>query len=208
MTSFDRVSVQGPFAVIVTSGKPPSARASGDPVALERVQVRVEGRTLLVRPAASGWVGYPGREPAPAVVRVSTQAIASAALTGSGSLEVDRLTGARVSVTNEGSGRITIGRLEADVASLGAVGSGGIAVAGRAKQASLLARGAASVDAAGLSVADLALTSETAGAMTVDAIRSAKVSASGAGAVTITGTAACQVTRRGLGPLACGGSTR
>jgi hypothetical protein len=204
ITSFDRVRVEGPFAVTVATGKAPSARASGSADALERVQLRVEGRTLIVRPNMSAWGGFPDRESTPARISVSTQAVQTALLLGSGRLEVDRMKGARTVLTVEGSGRLAVGMLDADVASLAAAGSGGIEAAGRAKQASVIARGAAEVRAPELIVSDLTLTSETAGAVALHATRSARVTASGLGAVQVNGNAACEVRKLGAGTLSCG----
>jgi hypothetical protein len=204
ITSFDRIRVEGPFVVTVTTGKTPSARASGTAEALERVTVRVEGRTLLVRPNVSGWGGYPGRQDAPARVAVSTPALHTISLLGSGRVEVDRIRAPKATLTVEGSGRMSVGTLEADTASLAVAGSGGIEAAGRVKQASALARGVAEIRASDLVVSDLSLVSETAGTVTLNATRSAKVSSTGVGAVEVLGTAACEVKKVGSGPLSCG----
>lgn len=204
VTSFDRIRVEGPFVVTVSTGKSPSARASGTAEALERVMVRVEGRTLLVRPNVSGWGGYPGRQDAPARVAVSTPGLHTVNLLGSGRVDVDRMNGAKATLTVEGSGRLSVGSVDVDTAMLGVSGAGGIDAAGRAKQASALARGAAEIRAGDLIVADLSLVSETAGAVTLNATRSAKVSATGVGAVEVLGSAACEVKKVGSGPLRCG----
>ncbi len=206
VTSFDRVRVEGPFAVRVVTGKAPSARATGSAEALERVQLRVEGRTLLVRPNLSSWGGYPGQSQAPVSIVVTTPALLTAVLLGSGRLDIDRMTGARAVVTVEGSGRIAIAALDVDTASLAAAGSGGIEAAGRTKQAVVIVRGVAEVRAPGLIASDLTLTAETAGAVTLQASRSAKVTAAGLGAVEVAGNAACEVRQLGAGPVTCGRS--
>jgi hypothetical protein len=204
VTSFDRIRVEGPFTVAVTTGKAVSARASGDAEALERVQLRVEGRTMLIRPNLSGWGGYPGKQGAPARITVTTPDLNTAILIGSGSLDIDRIRGMKAVLTVEGSGRLTAGQVDVDNLSLAIAGSGGIEVSGHAKQAAAVARGAAGISAPGLIVADLILTSETAGAVSMHATRSAKVTALGIGAVQVAGTAACEVKQAGSGPLACG----
>ena len=204
VTSFDRIRVEGPFAVTVTTGKAPSARASGSAEALERVQLRVEGRTLLVRPSLSGWGGYPGRQDAPATIAVTTPDLHTAMLLGSGRLEVDRIRGARAVLTAEGSGRLVVRQLDVDSASLAVAGAGGIEAAGRAKQVAAVARGAAEIRADDLVAPDLNLIAETAGSVTLTATRSAKVRASGVGSVEVLGSAACEVQKLGSGPLRCG----
>jgi hypothetical protein len=204
VTSFDRVRIEGPFAVTVTTGKPPSARATGSAAALEQVQLRVEGRTLLVRPSQSAWGGFPGRQDSPVSISVSTPDLHTAILLGSGRLDIDRIRGARAVLTVEGSGRLAVRSLEVDTASLAVAGSGGIEAAGRAKQLAAVARGAAEIRAGDLIVPDLTLVAETAGQVTLHATRSAKVTASGVGAVEVLGTAACEVRKLGSGPLSCG----
>lgn len=204
VTSFDRIRVEGPFAVTVTTGKAPSARASGSAEALERVQLRVEGRTLLIRPSLSGWGGYPGRQDAPATIAVTTPDLHTAVLLGSGRLDVDRMRGARAVLTAEGSGRLSVRQLEVDYASLAVAGSGGIEAAGRARQVAAVARGAAEIRADDLVAPDLNLIAETAGSVTLTATRTARVRASGVGSVEVLGSAACEVQKLGSGPLRCG----
>jgi hypothetical protein len=204
VTGFDRIRVEGPFAVTVTTGKAPSARATGSAGALDRVQLRVEGRTLLIRPNLSGWGGFPGRQDAPATIAVSTPELSTAVLLGSGRLEIDRMRGARAVLTAEGSGRLSVRALDVDNASLAVAGAGGIEAAGRAKQVAAIARGAAEIRAGDLITPDLNLVAETAGSITLHATRSAKVRASGVGAVEVLGSAACEVQKLGSGPLRCG----
>lgn len=204
VTSFDRIQVEGPFAVTVSTGKAVSAKASGSDDALERVSVRVEGRTMLIRPNLSGWGGFPGKQPGTASIAVTTPDLNTAIVTGSGSLAIDRMKSPRAVLTVEGSGRLAVRAIEADNATLAIAGSGIIEAAGRAKQAVAVARGAAEIRAGDLAVSDLTLTSESAGTITMQANRSAKVNALGIGAIAVGGTAACEVRKVGGGPLTCG----
>jgi len=203
ITSFDRIRVEGPFVVTVATGRPVSARASGDAPALDRIRLRVEGRTLLVRGDES-WGGFPDGRRGPVTLTLSTPALDTAILLGSGSLAVDRMKAPRVILTVEGAGRVAVDRIEADNLSLAIAGSGRIEAAGTARVGAAVARGAAEIAAPGLTVTDLSLTSETAGAVTIAAARSARVVATGLGPVTVAGTAACEVRQTGTGPLRCG----
>jgi hypothetical protein len=196
--------VDGPFVVTVSTGKAVSARASGSPEAIERLTLRVEGRTMLIKPNASGWGGLPGKQSAPVRISVTTPELTTAMLLGSGSLDIDRIRGARVILTVEGSGRLAVRAIDADNVSLAVAGAGTIEAAGRTRQAAGLARGAAEIHAGDLIVSDLTLTSQSAGAVTMNAVRSAKVSALGVGPVSVFGSAACEVRQLGSGPLSCG----
>lgn len=51
VTSFDRIRVEGPFEVTVATGRAAGATISGDARQLDRAEVRVDGTTLVVRPA-------------------------------------------------------------------------------------------------------------------------------------------------------------
>jgi hypothetical protein len=204
VTSFDRIRVEGPFAVTVATGKPVSAKVSGDDVAIERVSVRVEGRTMLIRPSLSSWGGYPGKASAAPKITLTTPDLNTAILIGSGGLDIDRMKGMRIVLTAEGSGRLTVRQLDADNASLAIAGAGVLDVSGKARQAAAVARGVSEISAPDLSVADLTLTTESAGAVRMQASRSAKVAAMGIGAVEVGGTAACEVKQTGGGPVQCG----
>lgn len=186
------------------TGKPVSARAAGSEAALERVSIHVDGQTLTIRANPSGWGGYPGRQDTPATIALTTPDLATAILLGSGSLAVDRMKAPRVAVTVEGSGRAAVNRIEADAAALAVAGSGGIEAGGHVSQLTALARGAAEIRASGLAAADLTLTSESAGTVSMQASRSAKVDARGVGPIDVAGNAACLVTKTGAGPLKCG----
>lgn len=204
LTSFDRIRVEGPFRVTVTKGQSLSARAVGSPGALDRISVKLEGRTLTIRPDTSVWGGYPGQQIAPATVNVTAPELSSAILLGSGSLDIGRMSGLHVMLTVEGAGRLKVGNVAADNLSLGLLGSGSVDVAGTAKTATVTVRGAAEIHADQLDVADLTLTTESAGTVAMRATRSAKVTASGMGETRVEGKAACTVSRLGVGPVSCG----
>lgn len=203
VTSFDRIRVEGPFLVSITTGRAVSARARGEAAAIDRVQLRVEGRTLLVR-AGSSWSGFSDAAPGPVSITLTTPALDTAILLGSGSLDIDRITGARAVLTVEGSGRLAVRAIEVDNLSLAIAGAGSVDAAGKARVGALIARGQGTVQARGLTVADLSVVADTASPVTVTATRSARVTASGLGPVKVVGSAACEVRQTGAGPVRCG----
>lgn len=204
LTSFDRIRVEGPFRVTVIKGPSPSAKTVGSERALDRVTVKQEGRTLTIRPDMSAWGGYPGEQVAPATVSVTVPELSTAILLGSGSLDIDGMSGLRVMLNVEGSGRLRVGNVTADNLSLGLLGAGSVDLAGTVKTATAIVRGAAEIHADQLTVADLTLTTESAGTVAMRATRSAKVTASGMGETRVEGKAACAVSRLGVGPVSCG----
>src|SRR4051795_2583641 len=65
ISSFEKVRVDGPFKVTLTTGVPPFARATGSPDALDRVSIDVRGNTIVVHSNLDSWGGYPGRDAGP-----------------------------------------------------------------------------------------------------------------------------------------------
>ena len=55
VTSFDRIRLDGPFKVRLTTNVAPFARATGSPEALDGVSLEVQGRTLIIHFNRSSW---------------------------------------------------------------------------------------------------------------------------------------------------------
>lgn len=201
---FDRIQLEGPFHVAVTTGRSSSAAAIGDPAALDRVTIEVTGRTLRIRPNRSAWGGGSGAD-GPVRIVVSTHALHAASVAGSGALAIDKVKAMRFDAMLSGNGRLSLGAVEADTLVLAAIGGGTLNVSGKAKILRAAIRGAAELDAPSLRVDDADLQADTSGAIRFAAARAAKVSAAGAGDVTISGAPACTVTHTGAGQLRCGG---
>ncbi|HEX8622074.1 MAG TPA: head GIN domain-containing protein [Allosphingosinicella sp.] len=204
VTDFDRIQVDGPYRVTVTTGGSSAARAEGSPDALERVSVDVLGRTLRVRANRSGWGGYPGERSGPVRVALTTREVRSATVIGSGSLDVDRTRGLRVDLTVSGSGRLAVARVEADNLVVGLLGGGRITLAGRAKQLKATVQGSGDLAAAGLSADDAQIAADTAGSVAVAVARTVKLNATGPGDVEILGNPSCTLEGQGSGNVVCG----
>jgi len=191
VTSFTKVKVEGPFKVTLATGVAPFARASGSSIALDRVDVDVQGDTLVVRSSASSWGGYPGTDPGPVEISIGTHDLTNAWLSGAGTLAIDGVRGLSFALSVQGSGRAEIGSVDADQMNVSVVGSGSARLAGRAKKLVALARGLAEVDAGGLAATDATIGAE--GATTIDANVSdaATVDASGPATIRLTGRPSC-----------------
>jgi hypothetical protein len=204
ITDFDRVQVDGPYRVTLTTGRSASARAEGSTEALDLVSVDVQGGTLRVRRNRSAWGGYPGDGAGPVTIALTSRDLRNAAVVGSGSLDINRAKGLRVDLSVSGSGRLTVGSVEADNLIVGLLGGGRIALAGRAKQLKATIQGSGDLAAAGLSADDAQIASDTAGNVVVAVARTAKVTATGPGDVEIIGGPACTVQAKGSGQVLCG----
>lgn len=204
VTSFDRIHVEGPYEVVLATGRPSSVIASGSALAIERVSIEVQGRTLRIRANRSAWGGYPGQSAGPVKLNVGTHELSAASVSGSGSLAVDRAKGLRFDVTLAGSGRIGIGSVEADNLTIGLVGSGKISLAGKAKELVASVQGAGDLDAPKLTAEEARISADTAGTITVAVKRAAEITASGLGDTNILGKPACTVKGQGAGRVTCG----
>ena len=204
VTDFDRVQVDGPFVVTLSTGKAGSAVATGDQQAIDRVSIEVQGRLLKVRPNRSAWSGFPGEEGGPLAIALTTHGLRGASVIGSGSLAIDKARAMRLDVAVSGSGRIAIGAVEADTLNLGLLGSGRIAIGGKTEKLRATVQGSGDLDAAGLVADDADIVADTAGTIAVTVNGPASVTATGPGDTSVLGTPACAVKSRGSGRVLCG----
>ena len=202
---FDRVDIQGPYEVQIATGAPSSAaRATGDQPSLERVSVEVQGRTLRVRPNSSAWGGYPGDRPGPVTIHLTTRDLRAASVVGSGKLAIDRVKGLRVDLSVSGSGSLSAASVDADTLVVSLLGSGRIALAGRTKLLRAAVQGTGDLAGSAFEGEDVELAADTAGTVTVGAVRTAKVRATGPGDVEIAGSPACTLTGVSKAMVRCG----
>jgi hypothetical protein len=201
LSGFDRIRVEGPFDVTVTTGGSATARAEGDTRAVQDVEVRTLGSTLVVSRGVNGWGGYPGAARRAPKIVVSAPNLRGVSLTGSGRVSVSRMRGARVDLSLTGTGTVQVSEIDADQLVAVLVGTGAMSLAGRTLGANVQTNGAGTIDAQGLTANDLQLNAQSAGDATFTVRRTAKVSALGQGTVRVGGGATCTV--NGAGPVVC-----
>lgn len=201
---FDRVQIEGPYQVTLATGRSSSARATGGQSALDRVSVEVRGRTLHVRASRSAWGGDPREATGPVRIEITTRELRAGTVAGAASLAIDRAGGLRLDFSLSGSGRLAIASVDADLLVVGLLGSGKILLAGKAKQLRASIQGTGDLDAARFRAEDADIGADTAGAIAVTALRTARVRANGTGEVTISGSPACTVTGLSAGGVRCG----
>lgn len=202
--SFDRVRVEGPFEVSVATGSP-GARASGDQRVIDRLEIAVNGTTLVVRLGNGGWGETPsGKTGAPPVVTLSTPRLSGASLSAGARLRIAEMRGPRVDVAVTGAGTLDLAEADADQLNATLVGPGQINIAGKARRALLLANGPGVLDAGGLATNDLTVRLEGTGEVKAAARYTAQVTSTGLGRVTVAGDAKCIVKAVSDGPVSCG----
>lgn len=205
VTSFDRVRVEGPYLVTLSTNRAPFARAIGSPAQLDAIDLRVEGRTLIVR-QRSGAVrnGESGR----VEIAVGTPDLRSALLVGSGRLRIDRLKGLEVALGLQGSGVLTVADVQADRVGGAVEGSGKMELAGRSKSATLSARGTGTMRAEALRTAEVTAAADGAAELSAFPAERATVSATGTAMVQLSGSAACTLKVSGSASVSGCGKVR
>jgi hypothetical protein len=193
ITSFEKIRVEGPFKVTVTTGVAPFARASGSPAAIDKVAIETRGNTLVVHTNLDSWGGYPGRDSGPVEIFVGTHDLSSGWISGAGSLAIDKAKGLSFDLSVQGSAAGAIRQANVDQLNLSVVGTGSASVAGHASKMTAVVRGVASLNAAGLAVKDATLGAEGSSTVAANVSDSATVDGSGAIAIQLTGRPACTV---------------
>lgn len=188
IVSFDRIRMEGPFDVVLTTGKAPSAKAEGPVGALDTVDLRVEGRTLIVR-QRSGWNG--AGKGVPLRLLLGTPDIRAASLIGSGRLQIDRMTGLSANLALAGPGQLKVADVRADRLDLLAGGSGTVTLAGSVKAGRIGTEGSVVLDASALQSEELVLVATGSSEVRAAARRSVNLTASGAATVTLQDPVAC-----------------
>ena len=204
--SFERIRVEGPFDVRLTTNRSPSARASGDASALEALDLRVEGNSLVVRSRAMSKSSERRRERrGVTIVTLATPRLVSATVIGGGALKIDgALTAAQLDLSLNGAGSLSVSAVATDQLNTTLTGTGKMTLAGRARRARLLLSGSGAVVADDLVAADLIIRTEGSGTARATARFTAQVTTSGLGEVTVLGTPTCTVKAIGGGPVTCG----
>jgi Putative auto-transporter adhesin, head GIN domain len=204
VTDFDRIEVDGAYDVSVETGRSPSARATGSGAGLDRLLVEVRGRTLRIRMSRVNGMSWRSDPIVPPKVKIGVPGLREASLRGSGSLSISKMRSATIRLFQVGSGSLSVATIEADRLFANQAGSGMMALRGKALIGALSVEGSGQLAAEGLSVTDLTLTSRSAGATKVSAVRTANVTSNASGEVTVSGRAACTVTATGSGEVRCG----
>ncbi|MGN6375694.1 MAG: head GIN domain-containing protein [Sphingomonas sp.] len=202
--SFERLRVNGPFAVTVTTGQPPSGSATGSLDAVQGITLEVDGDTLVISMGARNWTSDAGQAITPPTITVSTPSLKSAAINSGALVSIDAVKGQIVSLTLNGSGTLTVGKVTADQFAATIVGTGAMTLAGTAGKGRFIVSGPGSFDADKLIVGDLTARSDGSGEMHLAARYTASVTTTGLGPVTVAGSPSCTVRAIAGGPVQCG----
>ncbi len=201
--AFDRIEVSGPYDVIVSTGGSPSAKATGGGKLLDETEVVVEGNVLKIRPVRKNGFGWNWGKSGSAKFAVSTASLSGAAISGSGGISVDKVSGDFKGAIG-GSGDLNLRSVAGSAVDLSVGGSGSITAAGTAQSTAIKIGGSGDVDASGLAARTASVAIGGSGSAKASASDTAKISIAGSGDVVITGGAKCDVSKVGSGDVTCG----
>jgi len=202
LTGFDRVQIDGPFTVRIATGPTIGGRVVGTPRAIDAVDVRVEGQTLIVAPTRDDR-GRPDAASAdPLVIELSNDRLAAVSVRGPGRVRIERMAGAQLDLSLTGDGSIDVATIDARRIDARLIGSGRLTLAGQAGDAQFLVNGAATVDAAALTTDALLVQAQGTGTGRYRARYTAEITALGSGMVTVDGSPRCRT--QGSATIRCG----
>lgn len=194
MTSFEKIRVDGPYDVKVSTGVSPFARASGDWAAIDQLVMNVEGHTLVIRPPAGSPSADRGGK---LTIEVGTPGLTHAALNGAGRIRIDKVRGLAFDLAVVGAGTVDVAALDVEQLSVGLSGVAGSRLGGAAKSVKAVVRGSSRLDAGALETRDLRLGAEGSAVAHVKALTTANIQAMGPVTVVVEGGPACTVKAQG-----------
>src|SRR5689334_20664918 len=191
ITSFEKVRVEGPFKVRLSTGVAPFAMATGSPAAIDKVAIEMRGNTLVVHASTSSWGGYPGGDAGPVVIDLGTHDLTSAWLNGSGSMAIDKIRGLSFDLSVQGSGAAAIGVADVDQLNISVGGTASASLSGHTAKLTAVVRGVSSLDAVNLAIKDATIGAEGTATVAANVSNSVKVDGNGPITVRFTGGPAC-----------------
>lgn len=200
VTGFDRLRVDGPFAVEVVPGSA-GVTISGDRAAIDAVGVRVQAGTLILNSGLNSWESTAGKLAGGARIRVTVPGLRVVQTNGGTQLRIAEMRGDRLDVSQNGDGRIELAAVDAQDIGVTLAGSGTITLAGTALHTRVRLYGASNLDATGFTTADAQLISGSSGMLAMNVRYNARINAMSSGVVRVLGNAKCTVI--GQGPVEC-----
>lgn len=203
LTSFDTIHIEGDYIVEVADGRRIFATASGTRDALDMLEIEVRDRKLIVRRKQFGRWGSNDGMLTPVTIKIATQGLKGATLTGGGSLTLRGIDSPSLAVALDGPGRLETEAIKTDRLTASLNGAGSMRLAGETRDLTASVNGSGRLDARDLATLTLTLASSGSAASSFTASRTATLSSRGVGRIEIFGSAPCTVIGKGTGNISC-----
>jgi hypothetical protein len=198
---FTAVELKSAAEVTISAGPRFSVHADGDPRLLQRLTADVRGDTLILGWTQGGSVQVANQH---IHVTITMPRVSGAAISGAGTIAIDRVQGPGFDGSVGGAGTIRIAQLQVMRTALDMGGTGQIIAAGRTARIDASVSGVGAIDAANLAAGAGKFAMSGAGRIRARVNGPADVSLSGMGNVVVTGNPRCTVRKSGLGSVSCG----
>lgn len=199
---FDKVDLAAAADVQVHQGAGSAVHADGDGDLVNRLDLQVRQGTLVIR-----WL--PGQEPhnlhdEHLHIFVSMPRVAGAAVTGAGTVAVDRAEGPAFAGRVGGAGTLKVVALKAGQTSLDVSGTGTLEATGGTDKLIVHLSGVGSIKAGGLAARAGLIDMSGTGSVAARVNGPVEVKLSGLGSVNVLGQSQCIVHKSGWGSVHCG----
>jgi hypothetical protein len=199
--SFDQLIVEGDMQVTLTTGQPPSAKASGDKDRLNALKIDRQGNVVRIR---MGGLLSNRKIGEPIKIQLSGRNIRKLIMQGNGKITATDISVPELRVEIRGSGEIDIASLKNDRVVGLLVGSGKLTLGkGTAGNMEFLIDGAPNIAASGVIAEKLRLQQNGPATTHFTVKTSAEITNSGSGNITIDGNATCFVRQAGDANIKC-----
>lgn len=202
VTGFDGIDLRGSDDIDVRVGTGFSVRAEGPSDELDRLKIDRDGETLTVGRKTGSRFGW--NKGGKVRVYVTLPRLTEATVSGSGTIAVDHVEGAKFDGVIPGSGTLTIAAIKVDAAAFSITGSGNVRVAGTAKALEIDIAGSGEVDAPKLTAQSAKIEIPGSGTVRTVVDGPAAVEVSGSGEVDLGPNARCTIEKTGSGTIRCG----
>jgi hypothetical protein len=205
MGSFDDIIVIGDMQVNLTTGKAPSAKASGDAKMLDALRIERTGMTLKIRMQQVLNNDKNVQATGPFIVNITNRHVRNIALRGNAVIKINAISEqARAQIGIDGGGTIEVGRLNADTLNIDLSGSGKIAVlGGKVRLARVVVKGNGTYQASALSSRTLNLTHDGNANSSASVEEKADIINTGSGSIKIAGKGLCFISKAGAASITC-----
>jgi hypothetical protein len=203
LSGFTSVVLAGPDDVTIRRGDAFSIAARGPKAAIDELEVKLDGDTLLIGRKREGF-GISRHDGGNVEIRITMPRLTAARLTGSGEIDADLVEGDAADVAVTGSGDVRIGKLIAKRAAISLSGSGDVGIDGGTIGAGVYnVMGSGGIDAERLAATTLDISIAGSGDVEAQATGKADIHVLGSGDAVVRGGANCTARTVGSGTATC-----
>lgn len=203
VSDFDGIVLAASDDVRVTEGAAFSVSATATQKVLDQLEFTVQDGVLKISRKRQSGSWNARHHDQSATISVTMPVIHSAAIAGSGNMQIAATAQDSFEGSIAGSGELSIAQVRAANTELSIAGSGDLTASGAAKQLDLNIAGSGDIDATKLQAEQLSASIAGSGDIRARATAGASASIIGSGDIEISGTNNCKISKVGSGAVRC-----